>query len=157
MKAAQEVSTSYDAIIEFFECFEHFLDHLKVVTKIASAMGELLAKLMVEMLGVLALARQQITRGRFSEFVVAGSSHSTNHDSVKFTKKLLAESDVQAVLQRMDRLTTEESRMTEAQVMEVVCGLFNNMKMVMDGTEMFLDLSFTVSYILILRWTGIDR
>lgn len=46
--------------------------------------------------------------------------------------------------------------MTEAQVMEVVCGLFNNMKMVMDGTEMFLDLSFTVSYILFLKMDG-DR
>jgi hypothetical protein len=157
LKAAQEVSTSYDAIIEFFECFEHFLDHLKVITKIASDMGELLAKMMVEMIEVLALATQQITRGQFSEFVFAGSSHSTNHDSAKFTKKLLAESDIQAVLQRLDRLTTEESRMTEAQIMEVVCGLFNNMKTVMDGTKMFFDLSFTVSYILFLRWTGIDR
>ena len=93
-------------------------------------MGELLAKLMVELLGVLALATQQINRGRFSEFVVADTSHSANHDSEKFTKRLFAESDVQAVLQRLDRLTTEESRMTATQIIEVVCGLFNNMKMV---------------------------
>jgi len=154
LKSAKGVSTSYDAIIEIFECFEHFLDHLKVLTKIPSDMGELLAKIMVELFGVLALATQQINRGRFSEFVVADASHLANRDSENFTKKLLAESDVQAVLQRLDRLTTDESRMTASQIMEVVCGLFNNMKMVMDGTEMSLDLSFTVSYILFSKMDG---
>jgi hypothetical protein len=154
LKAAKGVSTNYDAIIEIFECFEHFLDHLKVFTKITSAMGELLAKIMVEMLGVLALATQQINQGRFSKFVVADASHSANHDSEKFTKKLLAENDVQTMLQRLDRLTTEESRMTATQIMEVVWGLFNNMKMVMDGTEISLDLAFTVSYILFSKMDG---
>jgi hypothetical protein len=149
LKAAKGVSTSCDPIIDLFECFEHFLDHLKLLTKIPPAMGELLAKIIVELLGVVALATQQINQGRFSEFVVADASHSTNHASENFTKKLLAESDVQAVLQRLDRLTTEESRMTTTQIMEVVCGLFNNLKMVMDGTEMSLDLSFTVLYSLL--------
>ena len=156
LKAAKGVSTSYDAVLEFFECFKHFLDHLKVLTKIPSDMGELLAKIMVELLGVLALATQQTNRGRFSEFVVADASHPANHDSEKFTKKLLAESYVQAVLQRLDRLTAEESRMTATQIMEIVCGLFNNMKMVMDGTEMSLDFSFTVSYILFSK-TDVHR
>jgi hypothetical protein len=146
LKAAKGVSTSYDAIIEIFECFDHFLDHLKTLTRIPSATGELLAKIMVEILGVLALATQQINRGLFSEFVAADASHSANHDPEKFAKQLLAENEVQAMLQRLDRLTTEESRMTATQIMEVVWGLFNNMKMVMDGTEMSLDLSFSVLY-----------
>jgi hypothetical protein len=34
--------------------------------------------------------------------------------------------------------------MTAAQTMEIVYGLFNNMKVVMDGTETLLDISFTV-------------
>jgi hypothetical protein len=156
LKAAKGVSTSYDAIIELFGCFEHFLNHLKILTNITSAMGELLAKIMVEMLGVLAQATQQINRGQFSEFVVAYAYRSANHDSEKFTKKLLAENDIQAVLQRLDGLTMEESGMTATQIMEVVWGLFNNMKMVMDGTEMFLYLSFTVLIFSSLRWTSID-
>ena len=57
------------------------------------------------------------------------------HDAEKFAKKLLGESDIEAVLQRLDRLTMEESRVTATQTMEVVYGLFNNMKIVMDGTE----------------------
>jgi hypothetical protein len=58
-------------------------------------------------------------------------------------KKLLGENDIEAVLQRLGRLTMEESRMTATQTMEVVYGLFNNMKVVMDGTEALLDISFT--------------
>ena len=149
LQAAKGVSTDYDAIIEVFECFEHFLGHLKVLSKITSAMGELLAKIMVEMLGVIALATQQINGGRFGELVVADAPHSAYHDSEKFTKKLLAENDVQTMLHRLDRLTTEESRMAATQIMEVVLGLFNNMKMVMDGTEVSLDLSSSVLYSLL--------
>jgi hypothetical protein len=54
----------------------------------------------------------------------------------------LGENDIEMVLQRLDRLTMEESRMTAAQTMEVVYGLFNNMKTVMDGTETLLDMFF---------------
>jgi signal recognition particle GTPase len=61
------------------------------------------------------------------------SSPRIQYSAEKFAKKLLGENDVEAVLQRLDRLTMEESRMTAAQTMEVVHGLFNNMKAVMDG------------------------
>ena len=36
----------------------------------------------------------------------------------------------------------EESRMTATQTMEVVYGLFKNMKVVMDGAETLLDFPF---------------
>ena len=51
----------------------------------------------------------------------------------KFAKKLLGESDIEAVLQRLDRLTQEEARMTAASSLEVVHELFNNLKEVMNG------------------------
>ena len=92
-------------------------------------------KIIVELLEVLALAMQQIKQGRFSEFLLANTSHFTQHDAEKLAKKLLGENDIEAVLQRLDRLTMEESRMTATQTMEVVHGLFKNMKVVMDGTE----------------------
>jgi hypothetical protein len=62
----------------------------------------------------------------------------------------LGENDIEMVLQRLDRLTMEESRMTAAQTMEVVYGLFNNMKTVMDGTETLLDISFAVYRVFVL-------
>jgi len=56
LKAAKGVSTSYDALIELFECFEHYFGRLKVLTEIPSAVGEILVKIMAELLEVLALA-----------------------------------------------------------------------------------------------------
>ena len=52
----------------------------------------------------------------------------------KFAKKLLGEREIEAVLQRLDRLTQEEGRMTIAQTLEVVYGLMNNVKVVMNST-----------------------
>jgi len=72
---------------------------------------------------------------------VCGSSQRlavAEHSVVKFVKKLLGESVIEAVLQRLDRLTQEEARMTGAQTLEVVHGLVNNMKVVMNGTQCFI-------------------
>jgi hypothetical protein len=55
------------------------------------------------------------------------------HRLEKFAKKLLGESEIEAVLQRLDRLTQEEGRMTVAQTLAVVHGLVNNVKIVMNG------------------------
>ena len=53
----------------------------------------------------------------------------------KYAKKLLGENEVEAVLQRLDRLTLEESKMTVTQTLEIVYGLVNNMEVVMEGTH----------------------
>ncbi|KAF8272241.1 hypothetical protein EI94DRAFT_1697593 [Lactarius quietus] len=72
--------------------------------------------IMAEFLSVLALATKQIKLGRFK----------------KFARKLLGESEIEAVLQRLDRLTKEEGRMTLAQTLQVVHCLMNNVKVVMN-------------------------
>ena len=51
----------------------------------------------------------------------------------KFRRKLLGESEIESVLQRLDRLTQEEARMTVDQTLGVVHGLVGNVKMVMEG------------------------
>jgi hypothetical protein len=52
---------------------------------------------------------------------------------VKLVKKLLGESEVEAALQRLDRLTHDETRTTAAQTLEVVYGLVQNIRVVMEG------------------------
>jgi hypothetical protein len=59
------------------------------------------------------------------------------HSAEKFAKKLLGESEIEGVLRRLDRLTQEEGRMTMAQTLEVVYGLVNNVKVVINGTQKF--------------------
>jgi hypothetical protein len=53
----------------------------------------------------------------------------------KLVKKFLGEKDVEAVIQRLDRLTQDEARITATQTLEVVCGLVQNMRVVMDGDK----------------------
>ena len=60
------MSTSYDALIDLFECLENYLGRLRVLTEIPAAMEEILVKIMVDLLGVLALATLQIKQGRLS-------------------------------------------------------------------------------------------
>ena len=80
------------------------------------------------------------------------------HDAERFAKKFLGENDIEAVLQRLDRLTIDELQLAAVQTMEVVYGLFNNMRVVVDGTETLLDMSFMVSKIHFpYRWKGIHR
>jgi len=64
----------------------------------------------------------------------------------KHGKKLLGENDreVEAILQRLDRLTLEEARMTGTTTLEVVCDLLKNMKMVMHGAHHFITDSLRV-------------
>ena len=64
----------------------------------------------------------------------------TQSHAEKLGKKILGENDreVEAILQRLDRLTLEEARMTGTTTLEVVCDLLKNMKMVMDGAQDFL-------------------
>jgi hypothetical protein len=52
------------------------------------------------------------------------------------SKKLLGEKDVEGVLQRLHRLTQDEAWITAAQTLEVVYGLVQNMRVVMDGEQL---------------------
>jgi hypothetical protein len=96
-------------------------------------MSEIVVKIVGEVLAVLALATKQIKQGRLSKWTTTYRAFLAEHIIEKFAKKLLGESDIEAVLQRLDRLTQEEARVTAANTLEVVHGLFNNLKEVMDG------------------------
>jgi len=56
-------------------------------------------------------------------------------------KKLRGEKDIEAALQRLDRLTLDEVRATAAQTLEVVYDLVRHRRVVMDGKK-FLPVPF---------------
>ncbi len=96
-------------------------------------MSDILVKILVETLSVLALATKQINQGRFSRSPTTRRYSPVERGTEKFAKKLLGESEIEAVLQRLDRLTQEEARATLAHTLEVVHGLFDNLRLVIDG------------------------
>ena len=98
-------------------------------------MANLVLKIMVELLSVLALATKQIEDGRFSKCAVTYTLPVAQSAKEKFAKKVLGESDMEAVLQRLDQLTMDEARVTVAQTLSVVYGLVINLKVVMEGAE----------------------
>jgi hypothetical protein len=61
----------------------------------------------------------------------------TQCDTDKFVNKLFGEKDIEAVLQRLNRLTQDEAKLTAAQVLEVVHGLIQNMRVVTDGEQIY--------------------
>jgi hypothetical protein len=135
------VSANYDAIVDLFECVGNFLGRLGIYAELPMSppMNELIIKIMVEVLSVLSLATKQIKLGRFSKLLMTYLSPICSKlCAEKFSKKLLGESEIEAVLQRLDRLTLEESRTTTAQTFEVVHGLVHNMRLVMDSTQPYL-------------------
>ena len=54
-------------------------------------------------------------------------------------RKLRGENDIEATLQRLDRLTLDEARATAAQTLEVVYDLVRHRKVVMEGKQILLN------------------
>ena len=76
-QAASGVTSSYDALLELFECLENFLRRLEIYTSIppTTMMSDIIVKIMVEVISVLALATKQIKQGRFSKCAHINIAH----------------------------------------------------------------------------------
>ena len=140
LQAASGVSSSYDALVDLFECLGNFLKRIRIYSDLplTSSMAEISVKIMVELLSVLALATKQVKQGRFSAQIHLFDMRKLIVCAEKFAKKLLGEREIEGVLRRLDRLTQDEGRLTMAQTLEVVHGLVNNVKVVINGTQRFL-------------------
>jgi hypothetical protein len=66
----------------------------------------------------------------------------TQRNTEKFVKKLRGENDIEETLKRLDRLTLDEVKATAAQTLEVVYGLVRHNRVVMDGQQTQLFMSF---------------
>jgi hypothetical protein len=144
-QAVKGVTDSYDSLVDLLESIENFLRRLEIYTKITPtvAMTEIVVKILVELLSTLALATKQIKEGKSSESIFSEVIYYlTQCNAEKLVKKFFGgENDVGAVLQRLDRLTQEEARITATQTLEVVHRLIQNMRIVMDGEQNTLGLS----------------
>jgi uncharacterized protein YpuA (DUF1002 family) len=58
----------------------------------------------------------------------------------KLGGKFVGEKKMEAVVQRLDRLTQAEARQTVAEILKVVHGLVENMKVVMNGEQIHQDI-----------------
>ena len=79
-QAADGVSSSYEALVDLFECIGNFLKRLRIYTDIplAPSMTDMIVQIMVELLSVFELATKQIKQGRFSKYIVVLNSWQLN-------------------------------------------------------------------------------
>ena len=102
-------------------------------------MMDMIVKIIAESLTVLAVATERIKQGRFSKCPATYTSLVTQCATEKFKRKLLRESKIEAVLQRLDRLTQDDARITVAQTLCVIHGLVVSVNAVMEGAKCLHD------------------
>ena len=70
LQAASGVSSSYDALVDLFECLGNFFKRIRIFSELLTpSMAEISVKIMAELLSVLALATKEIKQGRFSKWM----------------------------------------------------------------------------------------
>ena len=72
-QAFSGITTDLDVLVDLLESVENFLNRLIIYTKVprTPALTEIVEKIMVELLHILALATKQIRQGRPSESIFA--------------------------------------------------------------------------------------
>ena len=139
-QAAEGVLDNYNTLADLLESVEHFLNRLDIYTKIPPTVGmtDMIIKILVELLSILALATKQLQQGKLSESVLGERLYYLTiklYNAEALVKKLIGGKDIEAILHRLDRLAEEEARITAAQTLEVVYGLFQNMRDVVDSEQ----------------------
>jgi hypothetical protein len=87
-------------------------------------MTDIIVKVMVDILLILALATKEIKQGKISKFIpIICHPLSTYRSLERFVKKLVGRSEIEDALRRLDKLTHEEGRMAAAQGLRATHGV----------------------------------
>ena len=72
-QAAKGVIAAQDALVDIFERVENFFKRLETYTEVrpSAAMTDIIVKIMVEVLNILAIATKEIKQGRTSELSIS--------------------------------------------------------------------------------------
>ena len=98
-------------------------------------MTNITVKILVEVLDILAVATKEIKQSRASEFTLCITSLLADIDSEKYLKKLAGRTDIEDRVKRLDRLTNEQARMANAQLLKVTHGVDDKLTEVGDGVK----------------------
>ena len=76
VQAVKDVNANYDAVVDLFEVICIFLKRLDIYTTIplTTFMTEIIVKIMIELISILAVSTKQIKQGRLSMSIVPDTS-----------------------------------------------------------------------------------
>ena len=100
-------------------------------------MTDIIVKVMVEVLLVLALVTKEIKQGKLSELILNDRLPlSTWWSAGRFLKKVAGRSEIEDALRRLDKLTQEEHRMATAQDLRGTHRVDDKIDVVLDGAHL---------------------
>ncbi|KAH9035980.1 hypothetical protein EDB84DRAFT_1675912, partial [Lactarius hengduanensis] len=119
--AAKEVEASQDILIDIFGRIENFFRRLEMYTKVSPtpAMTNMMVKIMVEVLDILGTATKEMKQSR----------------AKKFLKKVAGIRRLEDGLKKLDKMTNEEARMANAEVLKVAHDINERMEEVEAGVR----------------------
>jgi Na+/phosphate symporter len=124
-------------LIDIFVRIEGFFKRLESYTAVppTAAMTDVIVKIMIEILSILAIATKEIRQGRSSEYTALQYIICSRLTFFleKFVKKLLGQNDIEEALKRLDTLTMEEARMAIAETLNVTHKIDDRVAVLVDG------------------------
>ncbi|KAI9443856.1 hypothetical protein H4582DRAFT_1042492 [Lactarius indigo] len=119
--AAMEVEASQDILIDIFERIENFFRRLEIYTEVppTPAMTDMMVKIMIEVLDILGTATKEMKQSRASEFIFRLKFLEADVHPEKFLKKVAGIQKLENSLKKLDKMTNEEGRMANAEVLKV--------------------------------------
>ncbi|KAI9443877.1 hypothetical protein H4582DRAFT_1807187, partial [Lactarius indigo] len=120
-QAAKEAEASQDVLIDIFERIENFFRRLEIYTKVppTPAMTDMMVKIMVEVLDILGTATKEMKQSR----------------AKKFLKKVAGIRRLEDGLTKLDKMTNEEARMANAEVLKVAHDINEKVEEVRAGVK----------------------
>ena len=104
-------------------------------------MVDMIGKILVEVLSILAIATKEIRQGRTSQYSAYITLPPIERSPGKYMKKLIGRTDIEDALKRLDKLTQEEARMATAQVLKATHSVDDRVREVADSVDQVKRLS----------------
>ena len=152
-QTALDARAIQDTLVDVFErvgnVFRRLETHVEV--PLTTEMVDIVIRIMVEVLSILAIAMKEIRHGPLSEQFLY-KYDTTEHCSEKYVKKLVGRTDIEDALQRLDKLTRDEARMAIVQVLKATHAVDYRTKEVVDKAFDVSDKVAGIDY----RVAGVD-
>jgi hypothetical protein len=137
-QAAQGVSASRGALIDLFERIENIFRRLETYIGVPPTPGmmDAIAKVMIEVLRILAIATKEIKQNRASRLIICDRSNLSAYSFLeKFLKRLVGSKDIEDALQKLENVTLEEARMAAAEALKAIHEVGDQVGDKVDGVQ----------------------
>jgi hypothetical protein len=124
-------------LIDIFERIENFFRRLEVYTHVqpTPAMTDMMVKIMVEVLDILATATKEMKQSRFSGSILLSTSCLRLIGVELFLKRVAGIKKLDGGLQKLDKMTNDEARMANAEVLRLTQTIDENVQGVNRGVQ----------------------